>query len=378
MENHHSIGIIGGGVAGLSLSILLARSGLRTTLFERHTYPFHKVCGEYISSESLGFLKFLGIDAEKEGFPMIKNLRLSTFTGGEFCGELGQGGFGVSRYWLDNRLLQLARNAGVEVKDGIQVDRVRHQKQGFLIETKAGGSCCDLVAGCYGKRSNIDKQLDRYFIRKPLKGRAHFVGVKYHVRANLPLDRIELHTFPGGYLGISAVENDKYCMCYLSRASNLQKSGSIEALESEVLSKNKVLKDYFFRFEKIREKPETISQISFQNKGKSEKGIFMAGDSAGLVAPLSGNGMSMAMHSAYILAPMIVAFCRGKMSREELNRNYKREWQRAFQGRFLFSRVMQGVFFRPALMHTVTSMANLHPLIAGQLIKQTHGKPFYP
>ncbi len=52
----YDVAIIGGGLAGLNLSIQLARSGHSVVLFEKETYPFHKVCGEYISMESWNFL----------------------------------------------------------------------------------------------------------------------------------------------------------------------------------------------------------------------------------------------------------------------------------------------------------------------------------
>jgi flavin-dependent dehydrogenase len=70
----YDIGIVGGGLAGLSLSILLARKGYRVCLFEKETFPFHKVCGEYISMESWNFLIGLGLPLERWNLPRIHQL----------------------------------------------------------------------------------------------------------------------------------------------------------------------------------------------------------------------------------------------------------------------------------------------------------------
>src|SRR5688572_5125030 len=94
--------IVGGGLAGLSLSIQLARSGYRVIVFEKEQYPFHKVCGEYISLESWHFLISLGLDLEKKNLPIITQLQVSTTKGKIYQQKLPLGGFGISRYKLDH------------------------------------------------------------------------------------------------------------------------------------------------------------------------------------------------------------------------------------------------------------------------------------
>src|SRR5881392_818783 len=74
----YDVGIIGGGLAGLALSIQSARAGYRTILFEKEKYPFHRVCGEYISLESWNFLEQLGLPLNKMNLPIIKKLIVSS------------------------------------------------------------------------------------------------------------------------------------------------------------------------------------------------------------------------------------------------------------------------------------------------------------
>jgi flavin-dependent dehydrogenase len=103
MQNKYDISIIGGGLAGLTLAIQLADAGISCVLFEKNKYPFHKVCGEYISMESWDFVERLGLDLEKMDLPLIKRLNVSSPSGKLLKHELDLGGFGISRFLLDGK-----------------------------------------------------------------------------------------------------------------------------------------------------------------------------------------------------------------------------------------------------------------------------------
>jgi flavin-dependent dehydrogenase len=110
------VGIIGGGLAGLSLSILLAKNGHKVILFEKEKYPFHKVCGEYISLESWNFIESLGLNLSKLNLPIIKKLLVSSPNGNAIYANLDLGGFGISRFFIDNELKKIAIANGVHLK----------------------------------------------------------------------------------------------------------------------------------------------------------------------------------------------------------------------------------------------------------------------
>ena len=93
--------IAGGGLAGLALSIQLAKQNKKIILFEKETYPFHKVCGEYIAMESWNFLESLGVPLTEMNLPRIKKLRVSSPNGNIIEHSLNPGGFGISRFTLD-------------------------------------------------------------------------------------------------------------------------------------------------------------------------------------------------------------------------------------------------------------------------------------
>ena len=107
-EGEYDVSIIGGGLAGLAASILLANMGHSVALFEKEKYPFHKVCGEYISMESWNFLEELGLPLSSLQLPIVRRLLLTATNGGCFTTKLPLGGFGISRYLLDSSLAGIA------------------------------------------------------------------------------------------------------------------------------------------------------------------------------------------------------------------------------------------------------------------------------
>src|SRR4249920_1661837 len=112
-EKPYDLAITGGGLAGLCLVIQMARLGQSVCLFEKETYPFHKVCGEYISMESWDFLTGLGLPLEEWKLPRINKLNITAPNGDQIHATLPLGGFGVSRFKLDSALAGIARYAGV-------------------------------------------------------------------------------------------------------------------------------------------------------------------------------------------------------------------------------------------------------------------------
>jgi flavin-dependent dehydrogenase len=157
----YDVAIIGGGLAGLALSIQLARKNYSVILFEKEKYPFHKVCGEYISMESWNFLESLGLPLSTLNLPRIDRLMLTSPNGKSFSTELPLGGFGISRYKIDNLLSVLAKQSGVHLLEQTKVEDV-HFERHFVIQysnqDKEGGNQIEAVTCCgaFGKRSNID------------------------------------------------------------------------------------------------------------------------------------------------------------------------------------------------------------------------------
>jgi len=376
-KTYFDIIIVGGGLAGLTLSIQIVDAGYTVALFEKEQYPFHKVCGEYISMESYDFLKRCGIPLDEWELPKIDKLQLTDCSGKLYEFLLPLGGFGISRYKLDSSLVEIARRKGVMIFDAAKVDDVRYDNDNFIVTANSNIYHAHLVAGTFGKRSNLDIKWNRDFISRKRDKSNTYLGVKYHIIHDHDAATIALHNFENGYCGISKIEENKSCLCYLTTAKNLSISNnSIDQMEKKILYKNKVLADIFNTSLFIYEKPITISQISFDPKSKVENHVLMIGDAAGLITPLCGNGMSMAMHASYLAFQVIHSFFRNEISREELEKRYQSVWNQSFYARLTIGRVIQRCFGNPFLTRYFLQFMSRFPLFANWLIKKTHGKAF--
>lgn len=364
--------IIGGGVAGLVSSILLARKGIEVSLVEKKNYPFHRVCGEYVSNEALPFLQENKLFPKDFTLPNINTFQLSSVAGKSSMLKLDLGGFGISRFNFDHFLYEQAKEAGVNFWLGEEASSVLFADDVFQLNVNSQKLTAGVVLCAFGKRSKLDLELKRNFTGK----RSPYVGVKYHINTNHPDDLIGLHNFEGGYCGISNIEEGKTNLCYLVHREKLREAGSIENLEKVVLKKNPLLKNIFENSDFLFNKPETINEISFETKEPVFNHMLMLGDAAGMITPLCGNGMAMAIHSAKLASEIVANFCASKMTRHQFEKDYATTWTNHFSGRLWFGRQVQKLFGSEYASNVAVTLAVHSKLIANQIVKRTHGKIF--
>ncbi|WP_026950653.1 NAD(P)/FAD-dependent oxidoreductase [Algoriphagus mannitolivorans] len=365
------VAILGGGLAGLVSAHLLAQSGQKVMLFEKKSYPFHRVCGEYLSAEVLGFLEKQRLLPEGLDLPRISEFEYSDTNGKTEYISLDQGGIGVSRFVLDEWMAKRARESGAFMEEGVQVEEVDFlpKEDRFCITLNDGREFfANHVLGAFGKRSKLDKSMSRSFITQ----RSPYIGVKYHIRTDFDKSRVALHNFEGGYCGINAVEEGKYNLCYLGLSKHSKKFGSIEAMEREVLWKNPKLKHLWMESEFLFEKPEVISEISFEPKAPVENHVLMIGDAAGLITPLCGNGMAMAIRSGFMASELLMQ----NLSRPQLEQAYQKAWTQEFAFRLWVGRQSQKLFGSGKTSFLGRILIGQFPFLARQIIQKTHGKPF--
>lgn len=382
LQQQYDVAIIGGGLAGLSCAIQLAKAGHSVVVFEKERYPFHKVCGEYVSLESWNFLQQSGLSLTAMNLPVIHTLLLTAPNGKSFTTRLPQGGFGISRFLLDSQLAAVAKQAGVVVAEETKVAQVAFDDEQFNVQFTSRHSeqkniTARLCCAAHGKRSNLDVKWKREFLNHQDKRLNNYVGIKYHVQTSWEPGIIGLHNFKNGYCGISKIEDHKYCLCYMTKAENLREcDNDIEELEKKVLMQNPHLKTIFSQSEVIDTFPLTISQINFHKKSQVESHVLMLGDAAGMITPLCGNGMSIALHTGKIAAQLISQFLHNKISRLQLEGQYERQWKLQFARRLQTGRVLQMFFGSQWLSNSFVGLFKMFPFLAAPVVRTTHGKPF--
>ncbi len=377
-DSQFDAAVIGGGLAGLSFSILLARAGHSVILFEKEKYPFHKVCGEYISLESLEFLKTLGISPDTLQLPGINKLIVTAPNGKMLKQDLTPGGIGISRYLLDNLLMQEAVVAGVSVQQQVKVKDIHFHEEIFSVETTHRNKIqSKIVIGAFGKKSNIDIQWKRPFSFAARNKINNYIGIKYHIKTNFPNDTVALHNFENGYCGLSKIEGDLHNLCYMTTAENLQKcNGDIHKIEKNILCRNPHLKAIFENSLFENKKPIVISQISFDEKTQVQDHVLLTGDAAGMITPLCGNGMSMALHSAKIAATLAREFLEQKITRTKMEESYQTQWQQAFSNRLKAGRRLQTFFGNRFLSNFLITILKPFPPLIKYFIRKSHGNAF--
>ena len=373
-ENEGSIVIIGAGLAGLTSAILLRRYGYPVTVIEKNHFPFHRVCGEYVSNEVKPFLQSIGVNIADLNPSGISKLSISSISGKTVHMPLQMGGFGISRYVFDDHLYKLARSLGAEfIFD--KATNVSFGEEEFSVELASGKmlSSAWLIAA-YGKRSNLDQKLKRSFFSR----RSPYMGIKYHIKTDLPEDLIRLDNFEGGYCGTCKIEDDLYNLCYLSETKNLKAHGSIAAMEQDLLCKNPHLKDIFANADFVLPQPEVINEISFSRKDLVKDHVLYCGDAAGMITPLCGNGMAMAIRSAKILADCIYDpdHPNSPDRRSAVERNYTRKWNRQFDFRLKAGRSIQSIFLDHRLSNMAVGALSTSKSLSQMVVASTHGSAF--
>lgn len=363
--------IIGGGLAGLTAALHLSRANIKICLIEKNQYPHHKVCGEYVSNEVLPYLKFLGVDPFGVGAKNISKFQITDAKGTPLKIKLPLGGFGISRYAFD-RLLYNQLNSNVEVVFDTAEKISFHQNKFMVTLQNKMVLKADYLIGAYGKRSNIDSFLTRKFMQK----RSPWLAVKAHYEYGFSEDTVALHNFNTGYCGLSKTETNAVNACYLASLQSFKRYGDIDAFQKVELSKNPFLKHFFTHAKPLFQKPLTISQVSFQSKNPVDNHIFMVGDSAGLIHPLCGNGMAMAIRSAQLFSELFIeVFPQHIQNRNLLEKAYAQQWQREFGGRLATGKFIQRVLLNPTASKIGFAVAKLAPPLIPKLIQKTHGRP---
>lgn len=365
--------IIGGGLAGLTAAIHLSKKGVPVKLFEKEEFPHHKVCGEYVSREILPYFEQLDLKLSSLKPAEISRLLYSTASGNPVEVPLPLGGLGLSRYAFDDYLYKMALKNGVEVLQET-ITSVDFLEDVHELKTSEGKQYrAKIVLGAFGKRSLLDKNLNRPFFRK----KTSWLAVKAHYKAeDFPDDLVALHNFEGGYCGLSQTETGVVNVCYLATYDKFKEHKDPAVFNENVLRKNPFLNDFFAAAKPVFDNPLTIAQISFSRKETVKNHVLMLGDAAGLLHPLCGNGMAMAIHSAKIASETVFKYlAEPSIDRDKMEQEYIEKWNSNFKSRIRAGKILQKILLNQNIAEVSQSMVSKMPFLLPQIIKRTHGNP---
>ncbi len=297
--------VIGGGPAGAMVALRLAAAGRSVVLLEKESGPHHKVCGEFLSLEAVDYLHQAGVAPLELGATVIRGLRLSA--GSKLIASpLPFRALSLSRRVLDAALLARSEENGCQVIRGVAVESLIPIGDDWIVSLSSGNSL---------RASNIFIATGKHdlhgFTRSPAR-QSDLVGFKMHwqlapAQLHSVLDCMDLYLFSGGYGGLSLIEDGIANLCLVVRRSTLRAAGGWAQLLASILRGNRHLRGILDGATPLWPRPLAISPIPYGYLIRESRGLWCVGDQAAVIPSFTGDGISIALHSAALATQMFLA-----------------------------------------------------------------------
>jgi len=359
--------IIGAGLSGLSTALACKRPGFSILILEKGSMPRHKVCGEYLSAEVLPLLESWGMDLEHR--PRVNRALLSAPNGSFTEVDLPLGGIGVSRYYLDGKLIDIAVDRGVEVHTEEPVRKVVRNGTFFQIESSKAQYEAKWIVSCHGKSR------PSFFMDHKPSNQEKYMGVKQYYKLDFPNQLVALHSFRGGYGGAVLVENGWVDMAFMIKQSVFMEYKNIDKVMEAVLYSNPWMKKLITDGEAMWEQPKAVSNFTLGEKNSNLLQALTAGDARAMIPPASGNGMAMALLSGAMLGNKIKEGVEYGKSWMEVENAYSKQWKAYFGNRLWWGKHIQGLMERPERANLAMRLMKYSDWILRSTIRLTHGSP---
>jgi flavin-dependent dehydrogenase len=359
--------VIGGGPAGTSAAITANREGARVLLLERGIFPRHKVCGEFVSAESLDLLEsLLGQGHRALLEKAIRIFRTRVFIDGNTIeSAVGPPAASIARLELDVALWQSAKSCGVDSRQRITVQNVSGTGP-FCVSTSDGDFVSAAVINASGRWSKLMANRER-----SAGATKKWIGVKGHFSEPETHPSVDLYFFDGGYCGVQPVNlNDS--------GENGSRLNACAMVRADVASS---LPDVFRRHSQLEARsrewtalsePVSTFPLLFRSPLPERDGILMAGDAAVFVDPFVGDGISLALRSGALAAECLTQFFRRELSLQDAARSYRQVYQQRLVPVFKVSSMIRRVLALPrAVRVPMTYLVRKSPALSEYVVQRT-------
>ncbi|HEY6921692.1 MAG TPA: FAD-dependent monooxygenase [Methyloceanibacter sp.] len=295
---------VGGGLAGAAFALELARNGVAVVLLESTRAPHHKVCGEFLSAEAQALLSYLGLDLAAMGAMQVSIFRLAN---GRDCAEapLPFRGAGLSRFCLDQALLEAAESQGANVERGVQVTQIDASDETVTVRTGSQVFTGRAAALATGKHN----------LRQYPRAASDMVGFKLQLRVTPDSlgrleDVVQLVTFNGGYIGACIVEDRLVTLCWVLHRALLQRIGTSWPEQAKYFAQqSEILAALLHEAKPQWDKPVAVAGIPYGYLRRSPiaSNVFPLGDQLAVIPSFTGDGMSIALYSGIAAAQAVLA-----------------------------------------------------------------------
>jgi len=302
--------VVGGGLAGAGAACVLAKAGREVLILEREASATHKICGEFLSTETQGYLRRLGLDLEALGGHTTSHLRL-------VCQKkvvetaLPFNGLGLSRYRLDEALLNHARQCGALLWRGQRASITNITNSIDLNFHSIGTVRTNTLFLATGKHDLRELRRNADSPPEDLVGFKMYFDVDNTQRQALA-NHVELVLFAHGYAGLQRVEDGRVNLCLLAERSWLKACGGTWAgLLEELLRTCPHLQRRLSNAVPLLAQPLSIYRVPYgfvyNPPSDDADNIYRLGDQVGVISSFTGDGMGIALHSGVLAATQYLA-----------------------------------------------------------------------
>ncbi len=345
------VAVVGGGPAGALSALLLARRGWQVRLLDRERFPRPKLCGDTLNPGALAVLaRHLDVAPLRALGRPIRGMRLSGPGGVTVCGTYPEGvaGLNVTRADVDGWLLAHAAAAGVDVVEGAAVTAAMTSAgrvTGVRVDHRAHPA--RLVVGADGRRSRLAAGLG--LARVPAQPRRWAIGAYVDHVADVRADFGEMHVRAGRYLGIAPVPSGLTNVCLVLPYDAARAAARDAGAAMLAAARQDPWTAPRFAAARLAAPPVVLGPMATDVAVPGAPGLLLAGDAAGFIDPMTGDGVRLALAGAELAAEVADAVLRGAISADAAPALLARRRRRAFAAKWRFNRAVRGLVGSGAL-----------------------------
>jgi len=379
--------IVGAGPAGSATAILLARAGWSVALIERQAFPRRKVCGECVAASNLALLDALGVGREFDRRAGAELRRVALLRGGDAVVAALPGGEAKARRWgralgreqFDTLLADAAEAAGATRLQPCAVQTIEGGPGAFRLRLRPSGVgevtiAASLVVAAHGSWEPLPAERDE---QREARAASDLFAFKANFRdAAIAADLLPVLSFAGGYGGMVVADDGLATLAGCVRADRLQAlrgalpGASAGAVVEAMLRRECAgVRDALAGATRVGPWIASGPLRPGVRLGQGD-GVFRVGNAAGEAHPIVGEGISMALQSAFVLAELIngdrgrllSSASAGAAQRRALA-VYEARWRRRFAHRLRVAAVFAHVAMRPALARAAWPLLRRWPAV---------------
>ena len=370
------VAIAGAGPAGALAATILARAGLRVSVFDRARFPRHKLCGDTLNPGAVAVIqRHADVSSLIASSDPIDGMLLTGPGGVRVRGEYGNGlaGRSITRKVLDQWLIDRAIAAGATIHEQAVVRDVvmcDGRIAGIAIAGRDGQALTHrarMVIAADGRRSAL--AIGRGLSRQPPRPRRWAIGA-YFTSVSGTTRHGEMHVRHGHYIGVAPVPGGLTNACVVIPPPSRRRVGETGSAASMFAQPAQTLERYLKSDPELAPRfanasaiapPTMLGPMAVDATAVGEPGLLLAGDAAGFIDPMTGDGLRFALLGAELAAQIVKEVLEGTLPVDRAHIELANRRRMVFQSKWRFNRALRSLVSSPSSVSAAAATARVLP-----------------